>query len=117
MFKLQYIRIYLFLILGVNFFIWLMAYFIYTNINHSSTNNNLIILHYNTDFGIDLIGNIKKIFILSLISVIIALINVFLTFLLTKHKHFKFIAHLLLLPCIIIGLFLSLSLMSIYLVN
>lgn len=117
MLKLQYIRIYLLLILAVNLFIWLIAYFIYININHSSTNNNLIILHYNTDFGIDLIGNIKKIFIFPLISIIIAFINVFLTSLFTKHKHGKFIAHLLLLICVIISLFLSLSLMSIYLIN
>ncbi|MBU1420995.1 hypothetical protein KJ978_00745, partial [Patescibacteria group bacterium] len=116
MLKLQYIRIYLIIIIAINLFMWLVAYSIYVNINHNLANNNLVVLHYNVDFGIDLIGNIKKMFIIPSLSLVIAFVNIALTFLFTQYKHFKLIAHSLLGSCIIISLFLSLALTSIYLV-
>jgi len=107
-----YIRLYLILLIGLNLFIWLVAYYI--NINVSQ---DLIVLHYNINFGVDLIGSVKKIFILPLLGLIIIIINVIIFFILAKHKDFKFFAHLLLGACVAVNIFLFISSVTIYLIN
>ncbi len=111
-FSFFYIRIYLIIVLGLNLAIWLAVYFI--NINVSQ---DLVILHYNVNFGVDLIGNVKRIFIIPVLGLLIILINTILLFSLTKHRNFKFFAHLLLVTCFIVNLFLLLGLAFIYLIN
>lgn len=111
-FNFFYIRIYLIIIIGLNSAVWLAAYFI--NINVSQ---DLVILHYNVDFGVDLIGNVKRIFTIPVLGLLIILINTILLFSLTKHRNFKFFAHLLLVTCFIVNLFLLLGLAFIYLIN
>ncbi|MFH1428086.1 MAG: hypothetical protein ABIG60_06225 [Patescibacteria group bacterium] len=107
-----YVRIYLIIIIGLNLFLWLVSYLIKINVSQE-----LIILHYNIDFGVDLIGSVNKIYIIPLLSLIILIINVILISNLVKHKFFKFITHLLLAACIMVDLFLLISLASIYLIN
>ncbi|MFH1822387.1 MAG: hypothetical protein ABH830_01660 [Patescibacteria group bacterium] len=107
-----YVRVYLIIIIGLNLFLWLASYLIKINVSQE-----LIILHYNIDFGVDLIGNVNKIYIIPLLSLIILIINIILISNLVKHKFFKFIAHLLLATCIMVDIFLLISLASIYLIN
>lgn len=111
-FSFFYIRFYLILLIGFNLFIWLVAYYI--NINVSQ---DLIILHYNINFGVDLIGSVRKIFILPLLSLITIIINIIIFFILARHKDFKFIVHLLLGANVAVNIFLFISLVTIYLVN
>ena len=111
-FKFFYIRLYLILIFGLNLFLWFFTYHIVSN-----SHNDLIILHYNVNFGVDLIGNANKLFTMPILSLIISLINIILLFAFSKRKDFKFIAHLLLFPCILINLFLFVAIYSIYLIN
>jgi len=111
-FSFLYIRIYLILLLGFNAFIWLTAYYI--NINVSQ---DLVILHYNVSFGVDLIGNVSRIYIIPWLGLIIIILNFILLFIFSKYKHFNFIAHLLLMTCLISNLFLFLALLSVYLIN
>ncbi len=111
-FSFLYIRIYLILLLGFNAFIWFTAYYI--NINVSQ---DLVILHYNVNFGVDLIGNVNKIYIIPLLGLIIIILNFILLFIFSKYKYFNFVAHLLLITCLISSLFLILALSSIYLIN
>ena len=111
-FKFFYIRFYLILIFSLNIFLWFFTYYIVSN-----SHNDLIILHYNVNFGVDLIGNANKLFIMPLLSLIISLINIILIFSFSKRKDFKFITHLLLFPCILINLFLFVAIYSIYLIN
>lgn len=112
LFSYFYIRLYLIILLGFNLLIWLIAYFI-----NVSVSQDLVVLHYNIDFGVDLIGSVKRIFIIPLLSLIITLINVVLVFGFSRHKDFKFFAHLLLSACLITNLFLLIALGSIYLIN
>lgn len=107
-----HVRFYLIFLLGGNLFIWLLTYFINVNVSQ-----NLVVLHYNVDFGVNLIGDVKRIFIIPILSLIIILINTFLLFALGKHQDFKMISHLLLASCLVINLILISALFSIYLIN
>lgn len=107
-----FIRLYFIVLLGLNLLIWLIAYFI-----NASVSQDLVVLHYNIDFGVDLIGSVKRIFIIPLLSLIITLINVVLVFGFSRHKDFKFFAHLLLTASLAVNLFLLIALGSIYLIN
>jgi len=111
-FSFFYVRFYLIILVGFNLFLWLVVYFI--NINVSQ---DLIILHYNVSFGVDLIGSVKRVFIIPLLSLIIILINVILLLGLYRHKDFKFIAHILLAGSIMVNIFLFMALVSVYLIN
>ena len=111
-FSFFYFRIYLILVLGLNLLIWLLSYYV-----NMQVSQDLVILHYNVDFGVDLIGNVKEIFIIPALGFIIILVNVFLLFNFSKHRHFKFLNHLLFTASILVNLFLLLALASIYLIN
>jgi hypothetical protein len=107
-----FIRVYLGIIFVLNIANWYFAYLI-----NRTFKGDLIILHYNVNFGVDLIGNSNKIFITPLLGLIIVLINVFLLANFLKSGHFKFIAHFLLGAAILVNLFLLASLALIYLIN
>ncbi len=107
-----HIKIYVVFILISNFVLWYLAYFI--NVN---TSQELIALHYNVGFGVDLVGNAKKLYIVPTLSLIIFLFNTFLLFNFYKSKHFKFISHILFSACLLVNMFLFLSLASVYLIN
>jgi len=100
------------LLLAGNLVLWLSTYYINTNVSQT-----LVVLHYNVDFGIDLIGEVKRIFIIPAFSLVIIFVNIFLLFNFLKRKDFKFISHLLLASGLIVNLFLFIALISIYLVN
>ena len=70
LFNSFYIRMYLILTLGLIILNWLSAYII--NIDVSQ---NLVILHYNVDLGVNLIGDVSKIYIIPLLGLAIFLIN------------------------------------------
>lgn len=107
-----HVRIYLVLLLAGNLVLWLATYYINVSVSQS-----LVVLHYNVDFGIDLIGEVKKVFIIPAFSLIIIFVNIFLLFNFLRRKDFKFISHLLLASGLIVNLFLFIALVSIYLVN
>ncbi len=107
-----YIRLYLLVLAGLNLLFWLIAYLINVNVSQ-----DLIILHYNVIFGVDLIGNVKRIFIIPVLSLVIILINVMLLLGLYRHKDFKFISHILLAGSVAINVFLFIALISVYLIN
>jgi len=112
LFSFFFVRFYLIILIGGNIFLWLAVYYI-----NKTVSQDLVALHYNINFGVDLIGHVNKIFIIPSISLLTILLNTILIFILQSHKHFKFIAYLLLSACVMINLFLLLGLMSIYLVN
>ena len=107
-----FIRLYFIVLLGLNLLIWLAAYFI-----NASVSQDLVVLHYNIDFGVDLIGSVKRVYIIPLLGLIIILINAILIFIFSRHKDFKFFSHLLLTASLAVNLFLLIALGSIYLVN
>ena len=112
LFSFFYFRLYLIVNLGLNLLIWLFVWFI-----NAGTNQNLIKLHYNVDFGVDLIGEVGRLLIIPLLGLIIIFINIFLVAINSKHKNLKFIVNLLLGSALVVNLFLLIALGSIYLIN
>lgn len=92
--------------------VWFQAINIYRHVK-----GNLLILHYNIDFGVDLIGEPKKIFYYPLAGLALALFNILLSVLLRQRRDFKPLLHMLMLAAIVCSIFLSLALLSVYTVN
>lgn len=105
-----YIRIYFIIGIGLVIFNWLVAYLINIRLL-----NNLTVLHYNIDFGVDLIGSAKEIYILPLLGFIFIIINIVPLSLVYKKN--QFMAHILLASNLFSNLILSIALAAIYLFN
>ena len=105
-----YVRIYLIVSIGVNLLNWSTALFINQNVSQK-----LVFLHYNVNFGVDLIGDVSRVYIIPLLGLIIIVVNFIL--LIFIHKHSKFIVHLLLGAALMANLFLSAAIASVYLIN
>jgi hypothetical protein len=91
---------------------WFEAFFIYRNLA-----DNLLVLHYNVDFGIDLVGAPSQIFWYPLLGLGILALNTALAAAWHQHKDFRTFVHFLLAAAILFGLFLNLVLLFIYLIN
>jgi hypothetical protein len=91
---------------------WGFVYLISKNITGERA-----ILHYNVDFGINLIGDEKQLYIIPLIGLLVIIINFFILFIYYNQRNIKFVASFLYTAGIITNLFLFLSLASIYLIN
>jgi len=111
-FKFPHIRIYLIIIFGLHIILWMLGYSMKSNIDQE-----LVVLHYNIDFGVDWIGNINKIFIIPIISLGMIIINLILAASSVRSRDFVFIAHLILFFTMLINIFLLISFGLIYLVN
>jgi len=74
-----YIKIYLTIILLLNLLNWIIVRVINTKISQepavSSAQDLFIILHYNVDFGVDLIGDVRRVYIIPLFCHIGAYVN------------------------------------------
>lgn len=98
----------------VNALAWLATYQIY----HSSPLSQEIALHYNVDFGINLIGAAKNIFVIPAVGLIILVLNILLLFGLRKNFSDKrFNRQLILAFTLIANLFLLIATIILYIVN
>ncbi|MBA3047424.1 hypothetical protein KKC83_04095 [Patescibacteria group bacterium] len=105
-----YVRIYLIALISLNSLNWAVAFFINKNVSQE-----LVFLHYNVNFGVDLIGDVSRVYIIPLLGFIFILTNfILLTFI---HKHGKFIVHLLFGAALMANLFLLAAIASVYLIN
>jgi hypothetical protein len=91
---------------------WYFAYLISSNITAERT-----ILHYNVDFGINLIGSENQLYIIPLIGLLVFLVNFFILPLYYNQKEIKFLSYYLFTVSIISNIFLLLAEASIYLIN
>jgi len=105
-------RAYLIIILFWQIIIWLQAIFIYRNLS-----GHILVLHYNVDFGVDLVVSPGQIFYYPLLGLLISLLNLIILANLNQGKNKQAFAHLLLAAAALFELFLSLALMSVYLIN
>lgn len=118
LFGFFFLRIYLIIIIGLNLLVWTSAYIINNNVSEE-----LAILHYNVDFGANLIGNIRQIYIIPFLGFIIILFNFLLFFIIYQRgmrevkNQDKFLAGILFISAGMANLFLLFSLISIYLIN
>ncbi|MFH1232538.1 MAG: hypothetical protein ABIE46_03730 [Patescibacteria group bacterium] len=105
-----YIRVYLIIALLLNILNWVFVYYIC-----SIVSQNLVILHYNVNFGVNLIGDISKIYTIPIIGLFFILLNLLL--IINIYKENKFVIHLLLISSIVVNLTLLMSTTALYLIN
>ncbi|NCD00905.1 hypothetical protein EOL94_02345 [bacterium] len=111
-FKPKYIKIYFFLSLVINLALLFISIWIFKNID-----NNIMVLHYNIDFGIDLVGDPVRIFIFPVLAFLIFITNYVLVLVFNKKKYFKYITYLLPIISFISNTFLLAAISIIYLLN
>jgi hypothetical protein len=105
-------RLYFLIVALLQIAAWSQAGFIYRHLS-----GDLLILHYNVDTGIDLVGNPAHIFIYPLFGLGIFVLNLILTAALYRREDWRIFNHLLLSVAALFGFFLNLVLLSIYLIN
>jgi hypothetical protein len=111
-FGFLFIRIYLIILLLQNLSLWVFVWLFSRQVGDS-----LAILHFNIDFGIDLVGDAKKLFTIPLLGLFVSVFDFLLLFVFLKNRNFKFIAYLLLSAAFMVNVFLSLALGPIYWMN
>ncbi|MFA5420700.1 MAG: hypothetical protein WC280_01580 [Patescibacteria group bacterium] len=109
-----YMRVFYILGIVLNLFLWIFSYFIFNNVTQDR-----IILHYNVDMGIDLIGDKIDIFNLPAIGFLVILMNkiFLLIFLKKKFTDYKFISKYSSVFMIFSQIILILVVFSIYSIN
>jgi len=105
-------KLYLALILLWQLLNWYLGYYVYKNLG-----GNLLILHYNVDFGTDLIGPPTRAFSGPLFGLLILIINSGLALILNRQKKAVFANHLLIAGAMVLNLFLLIAMFTIYLNN
>lgn len=106
----SFVRFYLLFLLILNLINWFLVYYVNKNVSQS-----LVVLHYNVDLGVDLIGNVRDIYIIPTLGLAFIVINLFLLF--NIYRRGRFVIHLLLGFSLLINLFLIISTIFIYLIN
>ena len=108
------VKIYLVILLFINLTNWLFTRYITSEIDQPQ-----IALHYSVDFGINLYGDINKIYILPLLGTIFIVINFVILSILARYnvKDIKFNSHLLFLTALIANIMLLGAIISIYIIN
>lgn len=105
-------QIYLALSLMLQVFSWYLAYFIFNNLS-----GELLVLHYNVNFGINWIGDAYKIFYFPAISLSLTITSIFLLLLKNSGKHLNFQYHIVMASSVLSSLGMNIVLILIYLVN
>ncbi len=91
---------------------WIQAWLI-----RSKLTTDILVLHYNVDFGIDMVGSPRQIYFYPLMGLAVFFVNIIILAILHKDKNFKIMAHFLLGAAALFGLFLSTALLAVYLIN
>lgn len=104
--------IYLGLIIVGQISAWFQVWFI-----HRQLSDSILVLHYNVDFGIDLVGDPIYIYLYPLLGLIVFFMNFIILAIFHKDKNFKILVHYLLGAATLFGLFLSTALLAVFLIN
>lgn len=91
---------------------WYLAYYIYSQLS-----GRLLILHYNVDFGADLIGPAERIFWGPLSGLLVIIFNLGLALFIVRYPQQRLASRALILGALIWQSFLTISLFTIYLNN
>jgi hypothetical protein len=105
-----FVRVYLVSLFGLNIVNWLLAYYVNRHVSQ-----NLVVLHYNVNLGVNLIGDVRQIYVIPTLGLAFIVINFLLLFNLNQRG--RFLIHLLLGFSVLINLSLVASSVSIYLIN
>ncbi len=96
---------------------WQLAAWFQAWLIRRSLSGDVLVLHYNVDFGIDLVAAPSSIYYYPLLSLGIFFLNLIILATLSKDKNFKIFAHFLLSAATLFNLFLSINLLAVYLIN
>ena len=91
---------------------WFQVWFI-----HRQLSENILVLHYNVDFGIDLVSDPIFIYLYPLLGLGVFFLNFIILAIFHKDKHFKILVHYLLGAAAVFGAFLSIALLAVFLIN
>ncbi len=111
-FSMHHVRWYLSLSVLFNATLWMFSWLFYRQVKEDA-----IILHYNVDFGVDLVGLPNHIFIIPALGSFVILFNFLLLPLLLKRADFRVFSNLCLGAAFLANIFLSLSLGPLYSIN
>ncbi len=106
------VKVYLGILLLFNFLIWLSVYYIANQVIQK-----LVVLHYNVDFGANLVGNVGNMYTIPIVGLVIIAVNFFLLFFFAKNNDLRVVAHFLLATAVAANFFLLISLVPIYFIN
>jgi hypothetical protein len=107
-FVVWYLAFSMFLNIGIWFFCWLF---------YRQVREDVIILHYNVDFGVDLVGSPEKVFVIPGLGLFVIVFNLVLLSVFVKRQDFKMLANMSLIAALLVNAFLSLSLGPLYIIN
>ncbi len=96
---------------------WQIVAWLQTGFIRRKLSGEILVLHYNVDFGIDRIGDPKQIYLFPLLGLGVFLLSFILLAIMHKNKNFKALVLYLLGSAAIFGLFLSIALVAVYLIN
>ena len=91
---------------------WWLAYYIFKNLT-----GDLLVLHYNVDFGIDWVGDQNIIFYFPLIGLAFLLISIILLFIFGPGRNFRIQSHYLMGGMMLANLGMLASLVLVYIIN
>lgn len=110
LFSFAYVKIYLAAALAVNLAVWSAAYIVNSNIK-----DELVVLHYNIDFGANLVGGASQVYTIPFLGLIIIFANTaLLSFI---HRQSRFLAHALMAAAVLANIFFLMSAASVYSAN
>ena len=112
LYQKKFIKAYSIFIYFLNLCLWLGFYLIFTK-----SSQDILILHYNTDFGIDLLGSRLSFIKFPLLSLFFIILYKIVLIKFRQRESFKFLAHFLLIHLLCFNVFLILSLYSLYFIN
>jgi hypothetical protein len=111
-FKFSYTKIYLGVIIFLQISVWLQTLAVWRRLTGDSA-----ILHYNIDFGVDLIGSPQDIFYYPVFGLAVAIINVSLAAFIARRHDPRLVIHFLLLAAVAFAVFLNLAMLAINFIN
>ncbi|MEI7620016.1 MAG: hypothetical protein WCJ57_00415 [Candidatus Falkowbacteria bacterium] len=111
-FSLPFSRVYGVVVLVLNLLNWSFSFLLYRSLG-----DDLTVLHYNIDFGIDLIGHRGELFVNPVLGLVLIILNLALLLFFARHKHFKFVSYLLWNTAALANTFLLLAALAVYLIN
>lgn len=111
-FQLSAVKVYSFLFIFWQAVLWTQAIIIANNLS-----GQIIALHYNVDFGIDLIAEKSAVFWYPSLAATVFLVNLIFLMFLRENKQIRVFGHYLLGAASFFSFIISLVLLSIYLIN
>lgn len=105
-------RIYLAVIFLLQIISWWLSYHIFRNLT-----GDLLVLHYNVDFGINWVSDLNLIFYFPGLGLLFLLVSIILLFIFGPGRHFRFNSHLLMAGAVLSNLGMLTALILIYIIN